>query len=167
MVSYLKRKKQMPQLNPYLNFDGTAEEAMTFYRSVFGGDFMGGIMRWKDIPGAGGGDGEGETEGGMQLPEGAGEKVMHMALPITGGSVIMASDVVEGFGNKFTPGNNVYIAISPESREEADRLFAGLSEGGKVEMPMSDAFWGGYFGSFTDKFGTSWLINYDKTAEAS
>jgi len=156
MVSYLK---QMPQLNPYLNFDGTAEEAMTFYRSVFGGDFMGGIMRWKDIPGAGSDE--------MQLPEGAGEKVMHMVLPITGGSVIMASDVVEGFGNKFTPGNNVYIAISPESREEADRLFAGLSEGGKVEMPMSDAFWGGYFGSFTDKFGTSWLINYDKTAEAS
>jgi len=149
----------MASLNPYLNFDGNAEEAMEFYRSVFGGEFMGGgAMRWKDAPGCGEGEGK--------LSDADGQKVMHMALPVPGGSMIMASDIMESFGQTHKPGNSFYIAIGPDSREDADRLFAGLSDGGEVEMPMADAFWGGYFGSFTDKFGVNWLINYGGQAES-
>src|SRR5688572_2358055 len=131
----------MAKLNPYITFNGNAEEAMNFYRSAFDGEFMGGgSMRWKDAPGCG--------EGEMKLSEADGEKVMHMALHIGDGSVLMASDLVEGMGQTYTPGNNITIAITPDSREDADRLFDGLSAGGKVEMAMADAFWGGYFGSF-------------------
>lgn len=148
----------MTVLNPYLNFDGTAEEAMNFYKSVFGGEFMGGVMRWKDAPGC---DGDGE----FTLSAADGNKVMHMALPIAGGAVIMASDSIKGLGPDLVAGNSVTIAVGPESRNDADRLFEGLSAGGNVFMPMSDAFWGGYFGSFVDKFGTNWLINYTEQQE--
>src|SRR4030095_14173755 len=92
-------------------------------------------------------------------------KVMHMALPISDGNVIMASDSLKSMGPPLSVGNNVTIAIGPETREEADRLFNGLSAGGNVQMPMSDAFWGGYFGSFEDKFGINWLINVDTSKE--
>lgn len=127
---------------------------MNFYKSVFGGEFMGpGAMRWKDAPGCGDGN-------EFTLSDEDGNKVMHMALPIPGGSVIMASDSIKGLGPDLIPGNSITIAVGPESREEADRLFYGLSAGGDVMMPMSDAFWGGYFGSFADKFGINWLINY-------
>ena len=139
----------MTNINPYLNFDGTAEEAMNFYKGVFGGDFTGPVMRWGEAPGC--------EE--FNLTEENKGKVMHMALPISDGNVIMASDSIKGLGPALEVGNNVSIAIGPKSREEADRLFAGLSEGGQVSMPMSEAFWGGYFGSFVDKFGINWLIN--------
>jgi len=143
----------MTNINPYINFGGNCEEAMNFYRSVFGGEFMGPVMRWGEAPGC--------DEGEFKLPDDAKGKVMHMALPISEGSVIMASDAIDGLGPKLTPGNNIAIAIGPDTREEADRLFTGLSKGGKVQMPMADAFWGGYFGSFEDKFGVNWLINVE------
>lgn len=145
----------MTNINPYLNFDGKAEEALTFYKSVFGGEFTGGVMRWGEVPGC----------DEMKLSEEDKGKVMHMALPISDGNVIMASDSLKGMGPPLTVGNNVTIAIGPNTREEADRLFKGLSAGGNVQMPMADAFWGGYFGSFEDKFGINWLINVDTSKE--
>lgn len=147
----------MTNINPYLSFDGKAEEAMTFYKSVFGGDFMGGIMRWGEMPGC--------DEGEMKLADEDKGKVMHMALPISEGNVIMASDSLRAFGPPVTVGNSVTVAIGPGTKEEADRLFAGLSAGGNVQMPMADAFWGGYFGSFEDKYGINWLINVDTSKE--
>lgn len=147
----------MTNINPYISFDGDCEEAMNFYRSVFGGEFMGPIMRWGESPGC--------EEGEMKLAEEDKGKVMHMALPISEGNVIMASDYIDGLGPKVNKGNNITIAIGPKTREEADRLFAGLSAGGNVQMPMADAFWGGYFGAFEDKFGINWLINVDTKKE--
>ena len=137
----------MAKLNPYLNFDGKAEEAFNFYRSIFGGEFVGGINRMGDAPG---------TE---NLPVEEKNRVMHIALPV-GGDLLMASDICPSFGQHLRVGNNNYVSIFPESREEADRLFKGLSEGGTVEMPMEDQFWGAYYGSFQDKFGTYWMVNY-------
>lgn len=136
----------MRQLNPYLSFNGQAEEAFNFYKSVFGGEFKG-IMRWGDNP---------------QCSEFSDEDkkgVMHVALPF-GDSVIMGSDSVKSMG-EVTAGTNFQVAIFPDSREDADRVFEGLSLGGKVTMPMQDMFWGDYYGSFTDKFGIQWMINYD------
>src|SRR5262245_31627069 len=147
----------MTNINPYLNFDGNAEEALTFYKSVFGGEFSGGVMRWGEMPGC--------DEGETKLTDADKGKVMHMALPISDGNVIMASDTLKSFGPPLRIGNNMTIALGPESRAEADRLFAGLSAGGNVQMPLADAFWGGYFGSFEDKFGVNWLINVDTSKE--
>jgi PhnB protein len=137
----------MPALNPYLNFNGNAEEAFNFYKSVFGGDFAT-IMRFKDVP--------------SEYKSSAHEdnKIMHMALPITGGSVLMGSDVPESMG-KVAAGTNFNIAITASGKEEADKLFNGLSAGGKVVMPMTDTFWGSYFGMFADKYGVSWMVNFD------
>ena len=141
----------MSVINPYLNFNGNTEEAFNFYRSVFGGEFAS-VMRFGEMPGC--------EE--MQLPEEAKNKIMHVALPISGKNILMGSDSIEGMGPALNFGNNFGIAISPESKDEADRLFAGLSEGGNVTMPLADAFWGGYFGMFTDKFGINWMVNYDQ-----
>jgi len=138
----------MATINPYLNFDGNTEEAFNFYKSVFGGEFMA-LMRWKDAPEA------------DKLPAGDREKVMHVSLPIGKGNVLMATDACKSMGRPLTVGNNFYISISPESEEEADRLFNGLSAGGQVTMPLHKAFWGAYFGMFTDKFGIQWMVNYD------
>ena len=142
----------MTNINPYLNFDGNAEEAMNFYKAAFGGEFMEPVMRWGTAPGC--------EE--FNLSNADKEKVMHMALPVSKGNAIMASDSIKGLGPALSVGNNVTIAIGPDSREEADRIFDTLSAGGEVQMPMADAFWGGYFGSFVDKFGISWLINVDE-----
>lgn len=139
----------MPKLNPYLNFDGTAEEAFNFYKSVFGGDFAGEIHKMGNAPG---------TE---NLSEEEKNRVMHIALPI-GNDLLMASDIVPGFGQTLTVGNNNYVSIFPDSRDEADRIFKGLSEGGNIEMPIEDQFWGDYFGSFQDKYGVHWMINYNE-----
>ena len=135
----------MTQLNPYLSFNGNAEEAFNFYKSVFGGDFAA-VMRWGD-----------NAEACKEMSDADKNSIMHISLPV-GDSVIMASDSPMGPVNV---GNNFTVAISPDSREEADRFFAGLSESGNVTCPMTDMFWGGYFGSFTDKFGIGWLINHD------
>lgn len=138
----------MVRVNPYLNFDGKAEEAFNFYKSVFGGEFMGGINRMSDAPG---------TE---NLSEDEKNRVMHIALPIGGGSTLMASDIIPSMGHTLKEGNNVYLSLHPDSREETKRLFNSLSAGGTIEMPLEDAFWGAYFGSFVDKFGIHWMINF-------
>lgn len=132
------------QMNPYLNFDGNAEEAFNFYKSVFGGDFPV-VMRFGDNPECG------------DISESDKNRIMHIALPVDGG-VLMASDMMECMEQKLTVGNNFYISLSPDSREEADRIFNGLSDGGKVEMPLTDMPWG-YWGSFADRFGIQWMVN--------
>jgi PhnB protein len=138
----------MKSINPYLNFPGNTEKAFNFYKKVFGGDFLGGIYRFKDTP---------EAE---KMNPGDKEKIMHVALPMGNGNMIMATDALESMGQKLTFGNNFYISVDAESKEEADKLFEGLSEGGSADMPMMDQFWGAYFGMVTDKFGVKWMINY-------
>lgn len=137
----------MPKLNPYLNFDGKAEEAFNFYRTVFGGEFVGGVHKMGNAPG---------TE---NLSDDERNRVMHIALRV-GGDLLMASDIVPSFGQNLTVGNNNYVSIFPDSREDADRIFKALSDGGNIEMPLEDQFWGDYFGSFQDKFGVYWMINF-------
>lgn len=138
----------MKAVNPYLNFAGNTEEAFNFYKSVFGGEFLGGIFRFKDTPDA------------TKLNAADKEKIMHVALKMGESNMIMATDALESMGFKLTFGNNFYISIDAESKEEADKLFNALSEGGKIEVKMADQFWGAYFGSLTDKFNVKWMINY-------
>ncbi|MGH8763460.1 MAG: VOC family protein [Nitrosospira sp.] len=137
----------MTTVNPYLTFDGNCEEAFNFYKSVFGGEFIP-IVRIKDVPSE------------QPVPEGEGEKIMHVSLPIGQGTILMASDRPETFG-PLTMGDNFSISINPESEEEATDLFNGLSVGGRVTMPLQKTFWNAYFGMFTDKFGIQWMVNYD------
>jgi len=134
----------------YLNFANQTEEAFNFYKSVFGTEFMGEIMRFKDIP---------PTEGMPPLPETDLNLVMHVSLPILGGHLLMGTDAPESMGFKVNAGNNVYINLSPDTREETQRLFKGLSEGGTVEQELQDMFWGDYYGSCRDKFGVQWMFN--------
>ncbi len=138
----------MVTINPYLNFLGNTEEAFNFYKSVFGGEFAT-LQRFKDVPG---------TE---NIPEADKNKIMHVSLPLGNNCVLMATDALESAGHKIEIGNNINLSINVESEAEADRVFNGLSAGGKVEMPMEKTFWGAYFGMFEDKFGIKWMINYD------
>lgn len=138
----------MPTINPYLSFQGNTEEAFNFYQSVFGGEFVGGITRFGDSPEA------------DNISEDEKDKVMHIALSIGNGNMLMATDALESMGQKVKPGNNFYISIQADSKDEADRLFNGLSDGGKIELEMHDTFWDAYFGMFTDKFGIKWMVNY-------
>ncbi len=143
----------MTKLNIYLNFAGSAEEAFRFYRSVFGGDFLS-VVRFKDMP-----------MEGVKIPKEDENKIMHIGLPIGQDSVLMASDTIESLGQKLVQGNNAYISVHPESKTEADRIFNALSAGGAVEMPIADQPWGDYYGSFTDKFGVQWMVNYSYPKE--
>ncbi len=136
-------------INPYLNFPGTTEQAFNFYKSVFGGAFTT-LQRFKDTP-------EGDKLGAAVQ-----EQIMHVSLPIGQGYILMGSDAPAEMGFSLKQGNNCYIAISPDSKEEATRIFNGLSAGGKIEMELQDTFWGAYYGSFTDKFGVCWMVNYAK-----
>ena len=145
----------MASVSTYFNFPGTAEEAFNFYRSVFGGEFAGPIYRFAEMP---------PEPGKPPLSEADQQLVMHVALPILGGHLIMGTDATEGMGFKWAGGNHTYVSLNPDTRAEADRLFAGLSAGGKVETSMQDMFWGAYFGSFTDRFGVNWMINCEKSA---
>lgn len=138
----------MATINPYLNFQGNTEDAFNFYKSVFGGEFLT-IQRFKDTPEA------------DRVAENEKNKIMHVALPIGKGNVLMGTDALESMGHKLTIGNNFHISISPESEEETNKLFNSLSAGGKVSVPLAKMFWGAYFGMFTDKFGVSWMVNYD------
>ena len=140
----------MARVSTYLNFPGTTEEAFVFYRSVFGGDFNGPIHRFADIP---------PTPGQPTMTEADKHLVMHIELTLLGGHVLMATDAPESMGFTVKSGNTTHINLEPDTRAEADRLFNGLSAGGKVEMPMQDVFWGAYFGSFTDRFGICWMVN--------
>ena len=137
----------MLTMNPYLNFQDKTEEAFNFYKSIFGGEFAT-VMKAKDTPMA-------ET-----IPANERNRIMHMALPIGKGSILMGSDIFESMGHTLKPGNNFYIAINPDSKEESDKVFKGLSAGGKVTMALADAFWGAYFGMCVDKFGIQWMVNY-------
>jgi PhnB protein len=139
----------MSQVNTYLNFPRSTEEAFNFYKSVFGGDFSGGISRFRDVP---------PSENIPPLPEEDKNLVMHVALPILGGHLLMGTDAPESMGFKVNFGNNVYISLHPDTREDTRRLFNSLSEGGKVEQELQDMFWGDYYGSLKDKFGVQWMF---------
>lgn len=141
----------MASVSTYLNFPGNTEEAFEFYKSVFGTDFVGGIFRMGDAPA---GDGQ------APMPEHLKDKVMNVQLPITGGHLLMGTDAMEEWGQNLVTGNNVSLTIHPDSREEADRLFAALKAGGNVTMPLADQFWGDYYGALTDKFGIQWMVAY-------
>lgn len=136
------------QLNPYLNFSGNCEEAFNFYKSVFGGEFSN-ITRFKDM----------KMPDASPTPKEVENKIMHISLPF-GDNVLMGSDAPPEMGFKVNMGNNNYVCITPASRDEATRLFNELSKGGQVEMPIADQIWGDYFGSFKDKYGIMWMINY-------
>ncbi|MDB5196947.1 MAG: hypothetical protein JWP88_1318 [Flaviaesturariibacter sp.] len=138
----------MALINPHINFNGNAEEAFEFYKSVFGGEFAT-IMRFKDL-----------SSPGQPIPEKEADKIMHIALPI-GPNVLMGNDVPESMGRVNEAENRSKIAIGAESREEADRLYNGLSAGGAVEMPIGDSPWGSYFAMFRDKYGIEWMIDFD------
>jgi len=141
------------KLHSYLNFAGNAQEAFDFYKSVFGGEFSSAV-RFKDFP----------LEG-VTISEGDEDKLMHIALPIGDDSVLMASDVLESLGQRLVQGNNVYVSVHPSSREAADEIFDGLSEGAEIEMPIADQAWGDYYGALTDRFGVQWMVNYSPPRE--
>jgi PhnB protein len=138
----------MALINPYIHFNGNAEEAFTFYKSVFGGGFAK-IARYKDI-----------SSPEFPVAENDANRIMHIALPIGKSNVLMASDVLESMGQVTENDNRNTISISAESREEADKLFNGLSAGGKIEMPIADGPLGSYFGMFADKFGVQWMVDF-------
>ena len=140
----------MALINPHINFNGNAEEAFTFYKSVFGGEFAK-IMRFKDL-----------ASPEFPVADHEAEKIMHIALPI-GKNVLMANDVPEILGKTNENENRSKIAISAETKEEAEKLFYGLSAGGQIEMPIEESPWGSYFGMFRDKYGIEWMVNFDPT----
>lgn len=141
----------MATVNVYLNFNGNCEAAFTFYKSVFGGEFAY-IGKFKDMPAQGDNACKPEDE----------NKIMHVSLPVSQETILMGSDIMEGYGPPFVAGTNFSVSINANSQEEADNLFKGLSEGGHVVMPLADTFWGAYFGMFVDKFGINWMVNYDR-----
>ena len=143
----------MARTSTYINFSRNTEDAFNFYRRVFGTEFLGEISRWDQVP---------ADEGMPPLPEEDKNLVMHIALPILGGHVLMGSDVPESMGLSLNVGDNVVINLEPDTKDETDRLFTALSEGGTVTMPLEMAFWGGYFGAFTDKFGVNWMVNCEE-----
>jgi len=143
----------MTRLHTYLNFAGNAEEAFEFYRSVFGGEFSS-VTRFKDLP-----------IPGVSIPEEDQDKIMHIALPIGKDDILMASDTLRSLGQELVLGNNAYVSVHPESKEEADRIFSALSEGADIEMPIADQVWGDYYGSLKDKFGVQWMVNYSPPRE--
>ncbi len=138
----------MPLINPYINFNGNAEEAFNFYKSVFGGEFAQ-VMRFKDL-----------ASPEFVVSENEANKIMHIALPI-GKNILMANDVPDVLGKVNENENRSKISISAESKEEADKLFNGLSAGGQIEMPISNSPWGSYFGMFRDKYGIEWMVDFD------
>ena len=138
----------MAQINPHINFNGNAEEAFTFYKSVFGGEFAT-IVRFKDM-----------SSPEFPVADHEANKIMHIALPV-GKNILMANDVPEILGRVNENENRSKISISAESKEEADKLFIGLSEGGQVEMTIADSPWGTYFGMLRDKFGIEWMVDFD------
>jgi PhnB protein len=138
----------MAQINPHINFNGNAEEAFTFYKSVFGGEFTK-IIRFKEL-----------SSPEFQIPENEINKIMHIALPI-GKNFLIANDVPESMGRTNENENRSKISISAENKEEAYKLFNGLSADGQIEVPMEESPWGTYFGMFRDKYGIEWIVEFD------
>jgi PhnB protein len=149
----LERRMSMKSVSPYLYFSGNTLEAFTFYRSVFGGEFIA-TLRFRDFP-----------ENRMGVPEDDLDKIAHIALPLGDHSVLMGTDVVESMPMKLRVGNNVYITIEPESGDEAERLFAALASGGAVDDPLRRTEWAEKHGSCVDKFGVHWMIDYTGDAK--
>lgn len=141
----------MATVNVYLTFNGNCEEAFLFYQSVFGGEFPY-IGKFKDMP----------QEDGNKMDPAMAERIMHVSLPISKETCIMGSDTGGEWASSYKPGNNFSISINASSKEEADRLFNGLSAGGNVTMPMDNTFWGDYFGMWTDKFGINWMMSFNE-----
>jgi len=141
----------MTTVNIYLTFNGNCEEAFNFYKSVFGGEFPY-IGRFKDMP---------PGDDSMKMPPDQENRIMHVSLPISKETMLMGSDTGGEWGAGFTQGNNFSISITTGSKEEADRLFNGLSAGGKVMMPMSKTFWSEHFGMMADKFGINWMVSVE------
>jgi PhnB protein len=142
----------MAYVSIYLNFNGNAEEAFNHYKKVFGTEFSTPIMRMKDIP---------PNPSAPPLPDSEKDKVMHVALPILGGTPIMATDILESMGHKLVEGNNFTISLNPDTKEEADRLYKALSEGVTDGVAPHDEFWG-YWGTCKDRFGIRWMFNVMK-----
>jgi PhnB protein len=144
----------MARVSTYLNFNRNAEEAFNFYKSVFGGEFSGrGVMRFGDFP---------QSEGMPPTQEKDKNLIIHIELQITGGHILMGTDAPESMGFKLNFGNNIHINLEPDTKAETQKLFKALSAGGKVTMELQDMFWGGYYGSCTDKFGVQWMFNYEE-----
>jgi PhnB protein len=139
----------MKAINPWINFNGNAEEAFTFYKSVFGGEFKK-IVRFKDLA-------------SDEFPIAADDenKIMHIALPIGKNNVLIANDIPGFLGRVNENENRSKIAVSADSREEADKIFNGLSAGGNVEMPLDDSPWGTYASMFRDRYGIEWIVEFD------
>jgi PhnB protein len=138
------------KIHSYLNFEGKTEEAFRFYEKVLGGKLTE-IYRFGAMP----------QDGGFELTPEQKNMVMHVALQLPEGQMIMGSDMLPGMGPARVEGNNFSLSVHPDSRQEADRLFSALAEGGAVTMPIADQFWGDYFGSLTDRFGINWMVNYN------
>ncbi len=138
----------MAQINPYINFNGNAEEAFTFYQSVFGGEFTK-LIRFKDMP-----------MPGFEIPEAEGNKIMHIVLPI-GSTILMGNDVPEFMGRVNENENRSKISVLAESKAEADKIYNGLSVGGQIEMSIADSPWGSYFAMFRDKYGIEWTVDFN------
>ena len=146
----------MSKVSTYLNFPRNTEAAFNFYKLVFGGEFGGaGIARFGDIP----------ANDAMPIAEADKNLVMHIELPIVGGHVLMGTDAPETMGFKLNPGNSVHLNLEMDTREETKNLFDALSAGGQVTMPLQEMFWGAYYGSCTDKFGTQWMFNCTEKAQ--
>ena len=141
----------MAQINPYIMFNGNTEEAFNFYKSVFGGEFAM-IIRFKDLP----------KDPNNKWTESEANKIMHIALPIGKNSLLMANDVPVSMGQLNENENRSKISISAESKDEADKIYSGLSAGGQIEVPISDSPWGSYFGMFRDKYGIEWMVDFDQ-----
>lgn len=139
----------MALINPHINFNGNAEEAFTFYKSVFGGEFAK-LVRFKDF-----------ANPEFSMAEKEENNIMHIALPIGQSNTLMGNDVPEFMGKVNEKENRSKISISTESKEEADKLFNGLSAGGEIEMPIADSPWGSWFGMFRDKYGIEWMVEFD------
>lgn len=144
----------MAKVNPYVSFDGTCEAAFTFYKSVFGGEFPY-LGYYRDMP----------PSEGFEMPASESNKIMHVCLPIGEDTMLMGCDSSEAFGQQHINGTNFSVYLTADSKEDADRLFGGLSAGGTVTMPMENTFWGSYFGMFSDKFGIQWMIGFDECEE--
>ncbi len=140
----------MSRVSTYLNFSRNTEEAFKFYQSIFGGEFIDGVMRFRDVP---------SPEGAPAMNEADLDLIMHIELAILGGHVIMGTDAPESMGFSLNFGNNSHIMLEPDSREEATKLFNLLSKDGTVTQPLMDMFWGSFYGSFTDKYGIQWMVN--------
>lgn len=144
----------MARVSTYLNFPRNTEAAFNFYRGVFRTEFNGDIHRFRDAP----------SDASCPVAEADANLVMHVELPILAGHVLMGTDAPDSMGFKLNTGNNVHISLEPDTRAETERLFNALAEGGQVNTPLQNMFWGAYFGSLVDRFGVQWMFNCTEPA---